>query len=83
MNMKKYNLNEYMYIQITDSGFDYLQKTVGPDYITHCIMNRESIIDGQKWYKLQCHQVFDLFPINYGGKSYILSNVMFDDNSLK
>ena len=31
--MKKFNLNDYMYIQITEEGWRHLEKTVGIEYI--------------------------------------------------
>ncbi len=79
--MKKFNINDYMYIQITEKGWDHLKKTVGEDYIKHCITSvyykRE--IDGEIWYRLQCHEVFDLMPINVGVQPLFNTNVMFDN----
>ena len=69
-----------MYIQISDDGWEHLRKTVGDDYIKHCILSHEKKIDGEKWYQLQCHSVFSLFPITYGYPSIINTNVLFDDN---
>ncbi len=50
--MKKFNVNEYIYIQITNDGWRYLQRTVGDDYIKHCIITNEKTIDGETWYRL-------------------------------
>ena len=82
--MKKFNLNDYIYIQITELGWKHLKETVGDDYIKHCI-NKEPYkknIDGETWYRLQAHSVFNLLPIVYGGQMYFNSNVMFDDEHL-
>jgi len=51
--MKKFNINEYMYIQITEEGWKHLEKTVGIDYINACIKtpNYTKIIDGETWYR--------------------------------
>jgi hypothetical protein len=79
----KFNLNDYIYIQINDNGWDHLKKTVGDDYIEHCIENHKVEIKNETWYKLQCHSVFDIFPMNYGGESLINTNIMFEFFSKK
>lgn len=82
--MKKFNINDYMYIQITDEGWTYLKKTVGTEYIQNCIDNKyyKRVIDGETWYRLQCHTIFDLLPVNVFGKLLFNINVMFDDDHL-
>jgi len=81
--MKKFNINQDMYIQIWQSGWDHLRKTAGADYIEHCIMPHKVIINGETWYKLQCHQAFHLLPVTYGSQILFSSNVMFDKKDLK
>lgn len=81
--MKKFNINDYIYIQITEAGWKHLKETVGDEYIKNCIESRKVIYDNVVWYRLQCHEVFSLLPINFGGKVTFNSNVMFDDNALK
>lgn len=85
MKLKKYNINNYMYIQITEAGWLHLQNTVGEEYIQHCIKtpSYEKIIEEATWYRLQCWQVFDLFPPKFGGKSLFETNVMFEEPELK
>jgi len=80
--MKKYNINHTMYIQITEKGWQHLRNTVGEDYIKHCIDTEHyrKKIDGETWYKLQCHQVFDLLPAQNGMSPLFNTNVMFDDS---
>lgn len=82
--MKKFNINEYMYIQITDEGWKHLRATVGYDYIQHCIKtpHYEKIINTEVWYRLQCHQVFEILPLRFGSQLLFKSNVMFDDDQL-
>ena len=79
--MKKFNINNYMYIQINQNGFEYLRNTVGDDYIKNCIDadHCKIIINGEVWYKLQCHQAFDLLPLQIGLNPLFSTNVMFDD----
>lgn len=81
--MKKFNINEYMYIQINKSGWEHLKKTVGQDYITHCIDSKWCKIKGEIWYRLQCHEVMSLFDINIGGMPMFNTNVMFDSDAIK
>lgn len=59
--MKTFNLNNFILVQITEYGWEHLNKEELPDYITHCILPREQIIDGVKYYKLQAHTVIELF----------------------
>lgn len=42
--MKKFNVNDYMYIQITEDGWKHLEKTVGIDYINACIKRQTTLI---------------------------------------
>lgn len=79
--MKKFNINEYMYIQITEDGWKHLKETVGEEYIEACVKSREKEIDSEIWYKLQCHNVFDLFPIRLGQRPYFNTIVMFDEQA--
>lgn len=81
--MRRFNINDYMYIQIDPEGWQHLSMTVGIDYIIHCIESRKVSIDGQDWYRLQCHNVFDLFPIQTGARCFFKTTVMFDDYALK
>ena len=83
--MKKFNLNDYMYIHITDEGWNHLEKTVGIDYINACIKTPHytHVINGETWYRLQCWRCFDLMPPDFGGRALFNTNVMFDDEALK
>ena len=51
--MIKFNINEYIYIQITEEGWTHLRRTVGRDYINHCIKasSNEKEIEGETWYR--------------------------------
>ena len=39
--MKKFNINNYMYIQITDKGWKFLKETFNADYIEHRILKQK------------------------------------------
>jgi hypothetical protein len=59
--MKKFNLNDYILVQITEYGMSELLKQNGQDFITHCILPRKKVINGEDWYRLQAHNIPDWF----------------------
>jgi len=80
--MKKFNINNPILIQINDKGWAHLKKSVSEEYIKHCIKNHETTINGETWYKLQCHEVFNLLPTNNGFLSLFNTNILFEDEDL-
>lgn len=74
----KFNVNHYVYIQINERGWKRLQNSVGADYITHCINPYRTVIKGEYWYRLQLHQVFELFPIDMAHPILFNPNIMFE-----
>ncbi|KKN88682.1 hypothetical protein LCGC14_0245730 [marine sediment metagenome] len=82
--LRKFNINRDIYIQINEKGWTHLRKTVGEEYIKHCITTEayRREIDGEVWYKLQCHTVFELLPTGVGLSTLFNTNIMFDDESL-
>lgn len=83
--MKKFNLNDHIYIQITEDGWDHLRKTVSETYINACIDNDHyrKVIDGQTWYRIQAYEVFSLFPVGTRVVTYFKLNVLIDEENLK
>ena len=83
--MKTFNINDYIYIQITDLGWEHLEKTVGKEYIEACIKtpSYEKNINNELWYKLQANQVFDILPCHLGVNILYSTNIMFDESDLK
>lgn len=81
--MKKFNINDPIYIQITDEGWKHLKQTVNEEYINNTIIPRKIVINDENWYKLTCWNVFDLFPPNFGGPTLFNANIMFENNHLK
>ena len=82
--MKKFNINDYIYIQITEIGWEHLNKTVGAEYIERCI-NSDSYkkeINGEIWHRLQAHSVWELLPLNFSSNVLYKTTIMFDDISL-
>lgn len=80
--MKRFNINDYIYIEITDCGWAYLQKTVGNSYIEACITPNKYLINGKVVYKLQCHQVFDLMPVDVGSMTLFKPTIMINEKDL-
>lgn len=82
--MKKFNINDFMYIQITDAGWKHLKETVGDLYIKHCIKAPayEKTIDGEVWYRLQMHEVTNILHGSSGFNVLYKPSVMFDEEAL-
>lgn len=76
--MKRFNLNNYILIQITEYGWEYLHKNYEAGYITHCIVAYREEIEGEAWYKLQAHEVISLF----GNALWIASHSPISTNIL-
>lgn len=81
--MKQFNINDNIYVEITDCGWAYLKKTVGDGYINACITPNKHLINGKTVYKLQCHQVFDLMPVDVGSMPLFKPTIMINENDLK
>ena len=81
--MKKYNINNYMYVQITEAGFEHLNKYFPEDYIKHCVENKKVEIDGETWYQLQCHEAFELFPRHFSEEVLFKTTVMFEEKDFE
>lgn len=77
--MKNFNINHYIFIQITEDGWKHLKETVGDEYIKHCITPSKEVINNEEWYKLQAHQVFDLLPVGMGSKLLYNTNILIND----
>ena len=54
--MKKFNINDHMYIQINKNGWEYLKETVGDNYIKHSIESRKVVIENNL-----CWVMFEIF----------------------
>jgi hypothetical protein len=59
--MVKFNLNKEILVEITDKGWERLNEKNIEQYIDHCIKSNEVKIDGKTYYKLQAHQLGELF----------------------
>lgn len=56
--MIKYNVNNYMYIKITDFGKELIINKFGYSYFENCV-ERNKQENG--YYKLQCHHIMNYF----------------------
>ena len=81
--MKKFNVNNSIYIQITKTGFEHLDKTLSADYIKNCIIPYWKEINGEIWYQLQIHEVFELLPVVFSGEFFWKTEMMFEDDVLE
>lgn len=81
--MKKFNINSNIYIQITSQGWEHLVKTVGMDHIKHSILPRQVFVTNDVWFKLQCHEVFRLFPTDPStGDLLFKTTILLNEESL-
>ena len=77
--MTKFNINDYILVQITDIGWNHLNKTVGKEYIEACIIPYKQVINNKDWYRLQAHNVMSLLGESTGhSQGYINSNILID-----
>jgi len=84
--LRKFNVNDYVYIQITEDGWNHLNKTLKPEYIKHCILPKKVVIseyDDIPWYRLQLHEVMSILPISGMFDVKYRTNIMFDELDLK
>lgn len=77
--MKKFNINDCFYVQITEEGWKHLRANNDPQYIRFAIENHKVEIEGEIYYKLQCYQAFDLMPISFGNKPLFKTTVLIDE----
>lgn len=84
LKLKSFNINNYIYIKITKDGWKHLYKTLEESYIENYIMNPsyEKVVNGEVWYRLQAHEVFELLPMSIGGKILYETNIMIDEEFL-
>jgi hypothetical protein len=59
--MLSINLNEFVLIQITQAGWEYLLDTFGKKYVDNCIHPNSHIVDGVIYYKFHLHEVATVF----------------------
>ncbi len=87
-NLIRFNLNWNVLIQINDEAFKRLEKTVGTNYIIHCIKSRkEQHINPitnklEDYYNLQMHNVMELFGDSIMCKRSINSNILLHQKDL-
>ena len=81
--MKRFNLNDKMYIQINDKGWEYLKNTKRIDYINVVIGRNAVTIENELWYELQGHEVFNLFGGSLFHNEPIGIDIMFNNEDLK
>jgi hypothetical protein len=81
--MKKFNLNDKMYIKIKDKGWEHLKNTKRIDYINVVIGRSAVVIEDELWYELQGHEVFNLFGGSLFQNELIGIDIMFNNEDLK
>lgn len=80
--MKKFNINDNIYVQITDAGWIHLMTTVGSTFINNSILPYKKMVNDEVYYKLQCHSVFDLLQAPMGSPLLFNTTVLISNDSL-
>lgn len=80
--MVKYNINNYIYIKLTDYGKQLIIKEYGCSYFEACV---ESNKQENGYYKLQCHEVMRYFGEHLfnGCEMPFETTVYFDKHELE
>jgi len=78
--MKKFNINDDIYIEITEAGWKHLQNTVGNSYIDTCIFPNRCLVNGTIYYRLQCHEVFSLLAPKFSSQVLFMPTILIDDS---
>lgn len=81
--MKRFNLNDKMYVQITPEGHEHLKNTKRLEYINAVIGRSAVAINNELWCELQGHDVLNLFGGKISHQSPIKMNIMFDEEDLR
>jgi hypothetical protein len=81
--VKRFNLNYKIYVQIREEGWELLRKTKRQEYIDVVIGRNAVTIENELWYELQGHEVLSLFGGINTNISPIGIEIMFNDKDLK
>ena len=81
--MKKFNINNIMYIHILPTGLNYLKREYGNEYVEKCIKPNKVMINNKKYYAMQCWDVFNILPASLGFDMLFEPNVLFADSDLE
>lgn len=81
--MKKFNINDTMYIHILPTGWEHLNIKYGSEYVEKCIKPNKVIINEKEYYPLQCWCVFNMLPASLGFDMLFEPNVLFADSDLE
>ena len=80
--MKKFNINKTMYIHILPTGWNYLKREYGGEYVDKCIKPSKVMINGKEYYAMQCWTVFKALPVSVGDMPFE-ADVLFADSDLE
>ena len=81
--MKKFNINDTMYIHILPAGLNYLKREYGSEYVDKRIKPKKVMINGKEYYAMQCWDVFNTLPASLGFDMLFEPNVLFADSNLE
>lgn len=81
--MKKFNINNTMYIHILPKGWEHLYHKYGYEYVEKCIKPLKAMIGDKEYYAMQCWDVFITLPACVGMDTLFEPDVLFKDSELE
>ena len=81
--MKKFNINKTMYIHILPTGWNYLKREYGNEYVEKCIKPYKVMINDKEYYAMQCWKVFNTLPACIELNDIFEDDVLFKDSEVK
>ena len=81
--MKKFNINNIMYLRILPPGWNYIKREYGGEYVEQCIKPNKVMINDKEYYAMQCWDVFNTLPASLGFDMLFEPNILFADSDLK
>ena len=81
--MKKFNINNTMYIHILPKGLKYLKNKYGDEYVNKGIKPQKVMIGHKEYYSLQCWNLFNTLPASMGFDMLFEPIVLFKDSDLE
>lgn len=83
--MVKFNLNEYIYVELNDKSIDIIKSKTHGDYFKVCIETHIITVDDKKYLKIQAYEMMYYFGeyLYLGCEPPIGLNIYFEEETLE